>query len=294
MIRISDLYIKGRDRILKRVFYRRTSPALNHLESRPTGIQGPGSIGEDLKRALNQLKGKAISRDGRSVNYSKLAGSMEYQHYRSLTLLLNSFDYRELPSLAEQLAFWINLYNALVIDAVIQQGVRNSVTETRLGVVGFFQRAAYLVNGQRFSLTDIEHGVLRANLGFPYFPSPHFSTGDPRQEAVIRPLDPRIHFALNCASNSCPPIGVYTPGNINQQLNLAASSFVKGDTVVDQDHKVLSVSKIFNWYAGDFGGRLGVLQFLAEHLGLPREQLQGVRLVFHPYDWGLNKTRLEP
>ena len=231
-----------------------------------------------------------MDKNGALVDYQQLSLHPVYAAYRELVSRLPDFDYSTLSSGEQRLAFWINLYNTLVIDAVIQEGVRTSVIDTRLGILSFFQKAAYLINGQRFSLTDIEHGVIRGNRGFPYFPST-----DPRLSAVIYPLDPRIHFALNCASNSCPPIGVYTPEQLDSQLDLAARNFIQGDLLLDKDRKTVSVSSIFRWYQVDFGGKGGIIDFLLNHIVEPEihgwleENQTAAQLNYHPYDWGLNQ-----
>ena len=92
-----------------------------------------------------------------------------------------------------RLAFWINLYNALVVHSVLESGVEDSVREQE----GFFDRYAYRVGGLTFTPNDIEHGVLRGA---------KFEPGDARAAHVAPRLDPRLHFALNCASAGCPPI----------------------------------------------------------------------------------------
>jgi hypothetical protein len=196
------------------------------------------------------------------------------------------------------LAFWINLYNALVIHAVIQENVQNSVTESWLGILSFFQRAAYTVGGLRFSLTDIEHGILRDNRGFPYFPGTHFSSNDPRQKLVIHEKDPRIHFALNCASNSCPPIGVYSPESLDIQLDIASKNFIHGDLLINKESKTITISSIFRWYQVDFGDIKGVLEFLINHLddladqAWLRNHQSNIRVRYHPYDWSLNRLTM--
>jgi len=112
---------------------------------------------------------------------------------------------------------------------------------------------------------------------------------------VIRPIDPRIHFALNCASNSCPPIGVYTPEGLGTQLDLAARNFIQGDLLVDKDRKTVSVSSIFRWYRVEFGGKGGIVDFLLNHIVEPgiqgwlKENKTAIQLNYHPYDWGLNQ-----
>lgn len=295
---LTGLAIQGREILLNKILGINSTEVLNTPAVDIPAAAGYVSPAEELKRTLNQIKAEAITSDGREVDYKAILQSQTYSQYRSLTSELANFDYLVLKAPDEQMAFWINLYNALVIDAVIQAEVQKSVTESWLGILGFFQKAAYLINGQRFSLTDIEHAVLRANRGFPYFPGPHFAANDPRLGAVLDGLDPRIHFALNCASRSCPPIGVYHPNRIQQQLELAARSFINGDSEVDYDRKTISISRIFRWYVEDFGGERGVADFLFRYLELPekgipaRGQIREFRLNYHPYDWSLNKTFL--
>jgi len=289
----TEKYVKGREKILNRVLRVDPKVILNSQKFSTNGISGNSSMAGDIKTSLNQLKSLAITEEGK-VDYQKLVRDPLYQSYRELTGELSHFDYRTLISIEEKLTFWINLYNALVVDAVIQEKIRESVTESWLGVLAFFQKAAYQVTGLRFSLTDIEHGVLRDNRGFPYFPGPHFASDDPRVEVVIQPFDPRIHFALNCASNSCPPIGVYTPGEIQDQLDLAARNFINSDLAIDPDLKLVSISKIFHWYQDDFGGEPGILSYLLKYINDQdtkrwiSDNHPFIQIKYHPYDWGLN------
>ena len=290
-----DRYITGREKLLNRVLAAEPLTSLN--PDMPSIKGGPEGyvLAAEIKGSINQFKAIAMDNNGALVDYQQLSLTPVYAAYRELVSHLPDFDYSTLSSKEQRLAFWINLYNTLVIDAVIQEDVRTSVIDTRLGILSFFHKAAYLINGQRFSLTDIEHGVIRGNRGFPYFPGPHFPSYDPRHRAVIRPLDPRIHFALNCASNSCPPIGVYTPEQLETQLDLAARNFIRGDLLLDKDQKTVSVSKIFRWYQVDFGGKQGIIDFLLNHIMEP--EIQGwleenrttAKLNYHPYDWGLNQ-----
>lgn len=288
-------FVTYREKILNRILSTNPDDVLNSPGPSPEQVPGNSSLDREIKRSLNQIKAEAISSEGNRVDYARLAQSPSYLEHRRLVSQLESFDFHSLLSRESRLAFWINLYNALVIDAVIQEKVLSSVTESRLGIMRFFQKAAYRVGGARFSLTDIEHGVLRENSGFPHFPGPHFSSKDPRLLSVIKPMDSRIHFALNCASNSCPPIGIYSPESIDQQLELATRNFINADSSVDLKQKQISISKIFRWYWADFGGKAGILRMLGTYLHHPEVQgqfgqnLRAFRLKFHPYDWGLNK-----
>ncbi|NIV92242.1 DUF547 domain-containing protein [candidate division KSB1 bacterium] len=129
-------------------------------------------------------------------------------------------------------------------------------------------------------------------------PGPQFTSTDSRQAWVIDPVEVRIHFALNCASRSCPPIQVYSADHLEEQLDMAARNFVANDVQLDVERKQLSLSAIFKWFKEDFGGPEGVLKFLVEHLpdgkrkGWLLEHGDEVSFRYKPYDWGLNSTKL--
>jgi hypothetical protein len=262
----------------------------------PSGTAESGVIAADLLRLVRRLKAAAIREDGLAVDYARLKAGDVYAEYRSCAQQLQYFDPNTLSAQEEKLAFWINLYNALIVDAVIQFGVKSSVTEAP----GFFWRAAYAIGGRRYAAFDIEYGILRANAGHPGIPGPQFGGRDPRRRYALPELDPRIHFALVCAAHSCPPISVYDPGRIDAQLDLAARSFVNGGGVtVDVPAGEVALSKIFQWYAPDFGARplaLGdkkpLLDYVAPYLvdEAQRGFVLGGRAQarFLPYDWSLN------
>ncbi|BCX05530.1 MAG: DUF547 domain-containing protein [Candidatus Roseilinea sp.] len=250
-------------------------------------------IAAELRATMNRLKAQAVSPDGMRVNYADVRRSRDYARYREQLLpQLAAFDPAALRTRAARMAFWINLYNAVIIDAVITAGVTRSVREGGLGGLRFFRRAGCVVGDQCLTCDDIEHGILRANRGHPFIPGPQFALNDPRRAWIIEPLDPRIHFALNCASRSCPPIGVYDASRLDEQLELAVCGFVDQSTYHTGD--ALEVSSLFRWYAEDFGGRDGVLGFLSEHL--PADERRALierfgaktRLRYSNYDWDLN------
>ncbi len=271
----------------------RPDSVLNHGPA-PAGSMLP--VAADLNRIVHAMEIEAYDVQRGGVDYDRLRHSPSYAEYRECARRLQSFDPASLSCREERLAFWINLYNALVVDAVIRFGVKRSVNEAS----GFFWRAAYSVGGQRFCAFDIEYGILRANSAHPAIPGRHFGSRDPRRRHSLPALDPRIHFALVCAARACPPIAVYDPGRIDEQLDLAARSFVNGGGVsIDRAAGEIGMSQIFRWYAPDFGGRplaLGdkqpLLEFAARYLVDEADRrfvLGGKRTVrFLPYDWSLN------
>lgn len=289
MNRLSDGWIRARDAALNRALGRPDCATRAAYTDAVTS-----DIATELRETMNRLKAQAFSPDGARVNYAEVRRSSDYARYREQLLPeLAAFDPAQLRARAARMAFWINLYNAVVIDAVIAADVTRSVTEDGLGGLRFFRHAGCVVNQQCLSCDDIEHGILRANRGHPFIPGRHFAADDPRRAWIVEPLDPRIHFALNCASRSCPPIAVYDAGRLDAQLDLAARSFV--DQSVRRVGDALEVSALFRWYAGDFGGRDGVIGFLFTHLpeddrrALIAQRGARTRLRYAHYDWGLNQ-----
>jgi len=186
-----------------------------------------------------------------------------------------------------------NLKHAL--DAVIALGIQQSVSDGRLGLLSFFRRAAYLVNGMRNSLDDIEHGILRGNQGHPYLPGAHFPSNDPRLGWTL-PGDPRIHFALNCASRSCPPILSYSAAKLDFQLDLAVRHFIDTTVEVLPMSKQIFLSQIFGWFERDFGGRERMLALILRYLPdnqrgtfLPKNR-EMIRVRSTSKDWSLNSV----
>jgi hypothetical protein len=120
---------------------------------------------------------------------------------------------------------------------------------------------------------------------------------DRRRALSLKRFDPRIHFALVCASSSCPPIEFYDSNRIEEQLDLAGRSFLnRRGLVLDREKNLLYLSQIFKWYASDFGKRKqDILRYIIDFVeeDLRRYLLQNMdklKLRYLPYDWNLNRT----
>jgi hypothetical protein len=242
-----------------------------------------------LRRRANAMRANAMDPNTGEIDYDALAGSQAYAEFRNLTRTLGRYTLQDMGDRQSQKAFWINLYNALILDAVISYGLRGSL-QTQLGI---FRRAAYTVGGLRFSADDIEHGILRGNRRNPMLPFPPFGRGDPRLEFSMTSPDPRVHFALVCGARSCPPIAFYDKSRLDEQLESACINFINaGGAEFDAESRVLRLSKILQWYQGDFGGRRGVIECVVRctrdfelQTALESER---VRLRYMRYDWSLN------
>jgi hypothetical protein len=171
----------------------------------------------------------------------------------------------------ERLAFWINAYNALAIRGILDGGSPAGL----LGRYRFFLRRRFAVAGEKITLWDLEH-------------------------ARIRPLgEPRIHFALVCASASCPKLAseAYLPGRLDEQLERAARAFVNDPerNRFDRAQRVAWLSAIFDWYAEDFAADAGspagyVAAYVADPELARSLAAGGWRVQYLDYDWSLNGT----
>ena len=246
----------------------------------------------ELMKSIRAMRDSFYDTGRGIVDYEDLGKSDQFREYRILSNGLKIFDLDALEKREDQLAFWINLYNTLVVDAIVTLGVRRSV----LGHPGFFHKVSYQIGERSFSLNDMEHGVLRRNRRGPNFPLGPFLPGDGRKRWMVEDLDPRIHFALVCGSRSCAPIDYYDPLRIDDQLDDAARAFINSSEVLvfPEEDRVL-LSEIFQWYERDFGGRSGIIDFICRYLadGEIRDYLlkRGSSLEFEYlfYDWDLNR-----
>lgn len=248
-------------------------------------------IAAHLRSDINRLKGEFYDLEHGRVDYESMRSSDAYRQYAECSRLLREYDLSRLDSREERLAFWVNLYNTLVIHGIIELKIRESVKE----VSGFFRKIGYIIGGMTFTPDNIEHGILRGNRRQFHGLFRPFSQGDPRLRHIIDPPDPRIHFTLVCGSSSCPPINFYTPERIDRQLDTAAAGFINGPEVeiVPENH-ILKLSPIFKWYRTDFGGSRGIVETLIRYLdqGAAREFLAAhgtaAKIEWKYYDWRLN------
>ena len=249
-------------------------------------------LSASLRGAIGDLQAQFFDLKSGRVNYQAMKGAPEYEAYLQKTALLRKFDLSQLGERQEKLAFWINLYNTMVIHGVIDWNIRESVKEKN----GFFTRLKYDIGGYLFSLNDIEHGKLRDNSRPPYGLFKPFRRGDPRLPFTVTPMEPRIHFTLVCGSRSCPPIGFYTSEQIEEQLELATASFINSQEVeIGPSENLLKISQIFRWYRRDFGGdRRAIIQFLLRYLDPGEKKIflenhkDSLMVRYRDYDWSLN------
>lgn len=250
-------------------------------------------IAADLKHLMNVLRGAFFRTAEGRIAYDEMAGSPSYRRYVECSYSLKQFDLETFETREEKTAFWLNLFNTMTIHGVIALGIRNSVKE----VTHFFRRIQYQVGCYRFSADDIEHGILRANHRFPYSPLRPFGENDPRGKYSIGKPDPRIHFALVCASASCPPIEIYSAERLDEDLKISGKTFLNaGGVRIDRQNRTLYLSRVFKWYAQDFGQSaperlMFIAPYLYEHEDrrFIEKNAAVLKIKYLPYDWRLNR-----
>jgi hypothetical protein len=178
---------------------------------------------------------------------------------------------------SEQRAYWINLYNALTLKVVLARypvaSIRDIDISPGLFADGPWDRKLVTIEGAKVSLNDIEHRILRP---------------------IWR--DPRIHYALNCASLGCPNLrrDAYTAGNIEALLEAGARDYVNSRRGVRFDGSSLVVSSIYVWFKPDFGGSdAGVITHLRRYAApdLKATLARVSSIGRHAYDWRLNDQK---
>ncbi|NEX14110.1 MAG: glycoside hydrolase family 15 [Prosthecochloris sp.] len=246
-----------------------------------------------LKKLLGKLQGAFFNVSMGRVNYQAMKQSERFREYQQLAVNLRSFSPESLGNDNEKKAFWINIYNILIIHGVIEFDIRNSVLE----IINFFGRIGYTIGNTFFSPDDIEHGILRKNRHHPAFMLRPFSPFDSRLPLMVETFDPRIHFALVCASSSCPPIEFYDPEHIDDQLDIATRSFIiRRGIETDSENNTVRLSEIFKWYQHDFGkDKTEALSYIAEFANEKTRQFilknpGKLKVEYLPYNWNLNST----
>lgn len=180
----------------------------------------------------------------------------------------------------EQLAYWINLYNAVTVKLVLEhypvRSIRDIDISPGLFADGPWDKKLLTIEGERLSLNDIEHRILR-------------------------PLwqDPRIHYALNCASLGCPNLGAqaYSTATLEAELDGAAKAYVNHPRGARIEGDKLVVSSIYSWFRDDFGGSdTAVIAHLRRYAAPPlATMLESVSTVGKDeYDWALNDAEPKP
>ena len=172
----------------------------------------------------------------------------------------------------EQMAYWINMYNALTIKVILDNYPVDSIRKISSGLFspGPWKLKLITVEGFNLTLNQIEHEILR-----PIW------------------KDKRIHYAVNCANIGYPNLLItpFTGTNVNNQLDFAAKTYIQHPRGLTIDGNTLRLSSIYKWYKEDFGIKQDLLKHLAEYSADSKKEsiLNWKGSIKYSYDWNLNE-----
>ena len=164
----------------------------------------------------------------------------------------------------KEMAYWINMYNAFTIYSIVEKYPVKSIMDLEGGKV--WDKKKIKVGGQSLSLNMIE-----------------------KDKLLKRFKEPRVHFAVNCAAASCPPLlnKAWTEDNIQRYYEQQTKAFINNTTENTISAKKLEISQIFNWYAGDFGGSDKIVPYFQKYSNTTIKN--NAKVSFKEYKWELNK-----
>ncbi len=199
--------------------------------------------------------------------YVSTDGRVDYQGLKSAEAMLDKYLARLATSVpgpsasrTEAMAYWINAYNAFTVKLILDHWPVRSIRDIHGG--NPWDVKWIELGGKKYSLNQIEHDILRK-----------------------RYKDARIHFAVNCAARSCPPLynRAYTAENLDAVLDQRARAFINDPRYNRISPDRAELSKIFEWYRKDFGDLVAYLNRYSEVKLRP-----GAKIRFLEYDWSLN------
>nr|WP_315166464.1 DUF547 domain-containing protein [uncultured Flavobacterium sp.] len=195
-------------------------------------------------------------------------GTVDYKGFQKDAAVLQSY----LDELAKNvptkswtknavLAYWINTYNAFTVKLILDNYPVKSIKD----ISDPWGKKFFTLGTKKYSLEEIEHEILR------------------------KMNEPRIHFAINCASFSCPNLSneAYTSATLDKQLTDAAKSFIADKTKNTITKDKLVISKIFDWFSGDFKKKGSVIDFLNQYSAVKINPK--AKIIYKEYNWNLNE-----
>jgi hypothetical protein len=250
---------------------------LTSLSAKPVSIIGQSpenttSISKIDHSAFASLLNQYVDSNG-NVDYT----GWKTNDKESLKLYLESLtqaDPDKKTTREHKLAYWINAYNALTIYGILEKYPTSSIRNhtSRLFGYNIWKDLKLQVADIAYSLDDIEHKVLR------------------------KMQEPRIHFAIVCASHSCPQLlsEAYTQDKLNEQLNDNALNFFSNEDNfrIDEKKRIIYLSSILDWFSEDFGDNTAeVIESIRNFLPESENEISHWKVRYLPYSWKLNDQK---
>lgn len=214
----------------------------------------------------NELMEKHVNSEGWLDYQGVQRDTDQFNEY--LHLLENNHPNPDTWSKNERLAYWINAYNAFTVKLILDNYPTASIKDIKKGIPfvnGVWDIEFIEIEEQSYSLNNIEHGIIR----------PKFS-------------EPRIHFAVNCASYSCPVLRneAFVADRLDEQLSDATVVFFTDERRNRLDANTPQLSKILSWYKGDFTKDGTLIEFINQYAPTPINA--DAKIDHLDYDWRLN------
>ncbi|WMV07032.1 hypothetical protein MTR67_000417 [Solanum verrucosum] len=276
-------------------------------------------LGQRLGKIMSALLESYASDDRHHLDYIGISNSEEFRSkhvaddifsfaslfFPCFIILERTFRYTNLVqdlhrvnllnlSADEKLAFFLNLYNAMAIHAVIRIGHPGGMIDRR----AFFSEFQYIVGGYSYSLSGLKDGILRSNRRAPFTLMRPFPSGDRRLEMAFQKVNPLIHFGLCNATRSSPAVRFFTPQNVESELRYAAREYFQRDDAmqVDLAKRTVYLNRMIKWYNTDFGQEKEILKWITGYLDATKAGLLThvmgdggpVNVVYSSFDWSPN------
>lgn len=217
----------------------------------------------------NELLKSNVKPDGRVDYKGFIREKPKLEKY--LKLLSENAPDRKTWSKNEQLAYWINVYNAftvkLIVDFYPTKSIRDLGPRIKIPLIkDVWHYKFFKIAGVEMSLDEVEHSILRKEFE-----------------------EPRIHFAINCASVSCPPLlnEAFVASNLENQLTRVTTTFINDPTRNKISSQSAQLSSIFSWFKGDFTKKGTLIEFLNRYSKVKISP--NARISFLDYNWNLNE-----
>ncbi|KAL4338525.1 hypothetical protein S245_041291 [Arachis hypogaea] len=261
--------------------------ATNYNEPKSAAV-----VADRLTKIMYAILESYASDDRQYIDYDAVRQSEEFRRYVNMTEDLHRVNLLELSE-NEKLAFFLNLYNAMVIHAIVRIGYPEGVME-RMSFNTTFQ---YLIGGSPFSISDIKNGVLRCNQRSAYSLGKPFGTGDKRLEVVLVKFNPLIHFGLCMGSKFSPKIRFFSAQRVEDELRGATRDFFENNNgiEVDLEKRTVHLTPLLKWFGGDFGTEKDILNWVLNYLSPSKSGLLShllcdagpVTVSYKNFDWSM-------
>jgi hypothetical protein len=223
------------------------------------------SHAQNWSETYNRLLGKYVTSGGvKYTEWKSNAGDLQ-----AIQTVVDGIAKENVSAMGkqQQLAFYINAYNAWILHEALGKYPTKSVKDA---LFTFFTGKRITVAGQQTSFNALEKETIRSRFS-----------------------EPRVHFALNCASRSCPPLNreAFAADKLEAQFEKLAKGYVNSEKGVKYSAatKTAELSKIFDWYKDDFKGEGGALAFINKRRATPIPN--DAKISYQDYDWGLNEVK---